>query len=280
MTSPVRIGLRSVPAAAGLRWVRQGFRTFARRPFGFVGLYLFVMSCLVLSMMLPPAISLAAIVLLPLLSLGFMIAAEDVLDDLPLRPTVFWSPLLANAPARRALLAIGLVYLGGTLLLVYLADSLDGGEARHWLETILTPRTDGQMPELPPLSGRGTAVLLLKSFGMTLVSVPMWHAPALVNWGRQGALQAMFSSIVSVWRTRAALTVFGLGWSVVMLVFVLVIAVVAAIVGPIVTAPIAAIALVALTAVFYVSCWFGFVDTFEITSGTRPRAAKVDDPGA
>jgi len=169
------------------------------------------------------------------------------------------------------------------VLLIYLADALDGGEARHWLETLLTPRPDGQVPQMPPLSAHGTAVLLLKMFGMTLVSVPMWHAPALVHWGRQGAAQAMFSSIVSVWRTRAALTVFALGWAAVMFVFMLVAAVAAAVLGQ-VAMSLAAVAfmlsLVALTTVFYVSCWFGFQDTFEIGTGARRAVPVVDDAGS
>jgi hypothetical protein len=43
-------------------------------------------------------------------------------------------------------------------------------------------------------------------------TIPLWHAPALMHWGRQGVAKAMFASVVAMWRTRAALLMFGLGW--------------------------------------------------------------------
>jgi hypothetical protein len=277
LPAPVKIRLRSLAPAAGLFWLRRGFRTFFRRPGGFMGLFAFVLLLVVVSMMLPAALRLAAIVLMPLMSLGFMLATEDVLNDLPLRPSVFWAPLTAGRAQLRALLTIGLVYVAASLLIVFFGDAIDGGEASRWMEQVMTPRADGQMPEIPLLSGVGTAVLLLKTFGMALVSVPLWHAPALVHWGRQGAAQAMFSSIVAIWRTRAAFLVYILGWFVVLFLFTLAISVFAAIFG---AAPLALVALTpvswALSAVFYTSIWFCFVDTFEITPTVAYRTVLAD----
>lgn len=263
--APVRIRLRSPSAVAGLHWIRRGFRTFWRRPLGFFGLYLFVVACLFIAVLSPLAL-LILIVLLPMLSLGFMLATEDVLNDLPLRPSVFWTPLVMTRQARRALLTIGLVYVATSIAIALLADSIDGGEARRWAEKLMTPRTDGQMPEVPPLSALGGAVLLFKSFGVALVSIPLWHAPALVHWGRQGVAQAMFSSVVAIWRTRAAFATFILGWITVAVGFGMLIVVLAAALGAAAVSLAAFTCLVALTATFYVSIWFGFVDTFEITS--------------
>lgn len=274
--APVRIRLRSLPPVAGLHWIRRGFRTFWRRPGGFCGLYLFVMLCLIVSMMLPPVVALAAMMLLPLLSLGFMLASEDVLNDLPLRPSVFWTPLTMGPAARRGLLAIGLSYLVASVLLVFLADFVDGGEARRWMESLMKPRTDGKMPDVPPLSGLGTLVLLFKSFGIGLVSIPLWHAPALVHWGRQGAAQAMFSSVVSIWRTRGAFAVFGLGWIAIVLLFAMGVAIAAAVFGAVAMSLAAMTCMIALTATFYVSAWFCFADTFEITSTVAYRTVMAD----
>ena len=280
-TAPVRVRLRSLPAVAGLMWIRRGSRTFWRRPLGFFGLYLFVIACLCVSMLLPPVATLILIVMVPMVSLGFMVATEDVLNDLPLRPTVFWSPLLLTAPARRALLSIGMIYLATSIALAFFANAIDGGEAQRWAEKLMTPRTDGQMPELPPLSSLGLAVLLLKSFGVALVSIPLWHAPALVHWGRQGVAQAMFSSVVAIWRTRAAFALFVLGWVGVAFAFGLIVTLLAAALGAAVVSLAAFTGLVALTATFYVSIWFGFVDTFEITSAVPFRTVMADkDPAA
>jgi hypothetical protein len=279
-SAPVRVRLRSLPAVAGLMWIRRGSRTFWRRPLGFFGLYLFIIACLCVSMLVPMA-TLILIVLVPMVSLGFMVATEDVLNDLPLRPTVFWSPLLLTPVARRALLSIGMIYLATSLGLAFFANTIDGGEAQRWAEKLMTPRTDGQMPELPPLSSLGLAVLLLKSFGVALVSIPLWHAPALVHWGRQGVAQAMFSSVVAIWRTRAAFLLFILGWVAMMFAFSMIVVMLAAAFGAAVVSLAAFTGLVALTATFYVSIWFGFVDTFEITAAVPFRTVMADrDPAA
>jgi hypothetical protein len=278
--APVRIRLRSLSAVAGLLWIQRGFRTFWRRPLGFFGLYLFIVACLGVSMMLPPIAVLLLVVLLPMLSLGFMVATEDVLNDLPLRPSVFWSPLLLTPPARRSLLSIGLLYVLASVALAVFANAIDGGEAQRWVETLMTPRTDGKMPELPPLSALGAFVLLFKSFGVALVSIPLWHAPALVHWGRQGVAQAMFSSVVAIWRTRAAFAMFILGWITVVLGVGMLIFLLAAAFGAAAVSLAAFTCMVALTATFYVSIWFGFVDTFEITSPVAFRTVMADNDSA
>ena len=278
--APVRIRLRSLPPAAGLHWIRRGFRTYWRRPIGFTGLFLFVLTlALFAAIVLPPALRLATVALWPLMSLGFMIATEDVLNDLPLRPSVFWAPMVMGRPARRSLVAIGILYGIGCVLVVLLGDTLDGGEAHRWMEKLMTPRTDGKMPEIPPISGVGLAVLLLNTFSGALVSIPLWHAPALVHWGRQRTAQALFSSLVSIWRTRAAFFVFGVGWLVIVLLYMQVIALGVNLVGPLAMSMPMLTGMLVLTATFYVSLWFGFVDTFEITSTVAWRTVMADtDP--
>ena len=190
--------------------------------------------------------------------------------------STFWTPLMLGVPARRALLSIGFVYVAATLMLVFFADAIDGGEARRWMETLMTPRTDGKMPEPPPISGLGTVVLLLKTFGMALVSIPLWHAPALVHWGRQGAAQAMFSSVVSIWRTRGAFSAFLIGWISLLLFFLMAVSIGAAAFGAVAMSLVVMTGLVVLTAAFYVSIWFCFVDTFEITSLAAYRTVMAD----
>ena len=277
-SAPARIRLRSLPAAAGLFWIRRGFRTFWRRPLGFFGLYLLVVAMLSVAVIVSPLAPLVMILLLPMLSLGFMSATEDVLNDQPLRPSVFWAPLMITPPARRALLAIGLIYVVASVGLALLANVLDGGEAERWMGTLMTPRADGKMPEVPPLSALGVAVLLFKMFGVALVSIPLWHAPALVHWGRQGVAQAMFSSVVAIWRTRAALAVFGLGWFALSFALASVLGVLELVLGSsTILLGFAVLMSWALSALFYVTLWFGFVDTFEITSPVAFRTVLADN---
>ena len=276
-STPVKVRLRSLPPAAGLFWIRRGIRAFLRRPAGFLGLFAFELVCLLVCRILPAPLALAATVLLPLIALGFMVATEDVLDDVPLRPSVFWTPLTLGTTARRALLTIGMIYVVSNLLILLVGDWLDNGEVRNFMQAMMTPRTDGKMPDLPPLSGAGFAVLMLQSFGAALVAIPLWHAPALVHWGRQGAAQAIFSSIVAVWRTRGALAVYALGWFGIMFGVAFALSLLAALIGAVPAAFVLAPPLMMmLTTVFYISIWFCFVDTFEITSPTAYRTVMVE----
>ncbi len=269
-----------MPALAGLTWISRALRIFVRRPGGFMSMFGFVLLALVVLMLTPPVVQMFSLVLMPLLSLGFMQATEDVQNDLRARPSAFWVPLTSGTSAARgALLKIGVVYVTVFALIYFFGDNIDGGEAKKWLETIFTPQPDGSLPQPTPLSGMGLFVLALKSFGLAIVSIPLWHAPALVHWGRQGAAQAMFSSIVSLWRTRAAFAVYLLGWLVVGLLFLAAIVTLTALVGSIQMA----VALMtpvswALSAVFYLSIWFSFVDTFQITSAPNGAGAAAD-PG-
>jgi hypothetical protein len=87
----------------------------------------------------------------------------------------------------------------------------------------------------------------------------------------------MFSSIVALWRTRGAVIVYLLGWFAICLVysFALTILEVAAASSGFVLA-VAMIGSWILTTVFYITVWFGFVDTFEITSTAAHRTVLAD----
>lgn len=259
------VRVRAVPAPAGLVWIRRGLRAFTRRPGAYLGLFGVVLLAMVAMLLLPPVLRLLALALTPLMSLGFMIATEAVGNDLPVTPGMFVQPLAAGPAERSALLKLGLCYVV-TAAVVYLAsDRIDGGEANRWLIAMSTPKSDGSPPDPVPLSGLGVLVLTLQMGWFALVSVPLWHAPALVHWGRQGAAHAMFSSIVAIWRTRAAFVVYQVGWAVFGSALGLVAAVAAAAMGDArfgvaMMTPLMAI----LTIAFYASLWQGFVDTFEI----------------
>ena len=57
-------------------------------------------------------------------------------------------------------------------------------------------------------------------FGLAgLLSVPFWHAPALVHWHGQGIAQALFSSTLAVWRCKAAFVMYSLAWVAVIALF-------------------------------------------------------------
>jgi len=282
--APVRIRLRSLPPAAGLHWIRRGFRTFWRRPLGFIGLWLFFTLCLlvitVASVAISPLVLLAIAAFLPLLTVGFMQAASDVLDDVKLRPSVFRTPFSSTPDMARSMLAIMLIYVAAVALLAACADAMDGGETRRWLHAVMTPPPDGKPPVMPPISEAGQASVRFMMLGLSLVSIPLWYAPALVVWGRQGTAQSLFSSVVALWRTKGAFLTFLLGWFVVGIAFDALVQVLAAVFG-IETITLAAVTgQMMLSITYFISMWFGFVDTFEIAPPVTLRTTGIDDGSA
>jgi hypothetical protein len=299
MTHPSpSIRIRRIPAQAGLRWIRLALRAFGRQPGGFMGMFgLFLLAMLLtqipLALLLPlaAAIHLDGIVvgmlnlaLMPLLSLAFMLSTQAVTNDLRIRPALFFAPLQSSAPQRRSLLAIGLAYVGVFLLAWFIGNGLDGGETARWFTEHMTVPPDGKAPPPPtPLSDAALLVVGLKLAVVALGSIPLWHAPALVHWGRYGAAKAMFASVVAMWRTRAALLAFALGWFALSSGVTGVLALLELALGS--STLLLAIAVMmswAVSALFYVTLWFGFVDTFEISAPLpfRTVMASGDPPAA
>jgi hypothetical protein len=255
--------LRTVPAARGLHWLREGWRVFARKPLAFTGLFaVFLFGAMVL-MLVPWVGPLLLLASMPLLSLGFMLATREAQQERFPTPGVFVVPLRSAGPRRRALLQLGALYAGATLLIMALADLVDGGVFAELQEQLAQREQDSERVDALLDDPRLQTGLLLR-FGLaTLLSIPFWHAPALVHWGGQPAAQALFSSTVAVWRCRGAFTAYVLGWVAAALAFALVAGVLLGWLG--LRQAVMVLALPAgltFSAAFYASLWFTFEDSF------------------
>jgi len=285
----VRIRVRDVPAHAGLAWIRNGFRAFRRQPGGFMGLFalfllLMLMTSVPLAILVPVAeavglgagaVQFVGFALLPLLSLAFMVGTEAVTNDLRVSPAMLFAPLGPSAPGRGAVLAIGAAYCVMFVIAAFAGDWIDGGELRRLLAHPPLINTPADLQAVPPLGGASMIVLQIKVAVVALGSIPLWHAPPLARWGRQPALRAMFGSVVALWRTRAAFAVFLAGWILVWITGSLGLGLVGAILGGGWLAVLVVLSgMWALTAVFYVTLWFGFVDTFEIRTSPADAASN------
>ena len=294
MTPTPSIRIRSVPALAGLRWIRLALRAFRRQPGGFMGMFgLYMLLLLLLTIPLsvlaplaeaihvdPIVVGSLTLVAMPLLSLAFMLSTEAVTNDLRIRPALLFAPLRASNPRRGALVAIGFVYFGVFLLAWFVGNGIDDGESIKWFleHAVASPESAKSVPAPATLTDAGRVVLLAKMAIVALGSIPLWHAPALVQWGRYGAAKAMFASVVAMWRTRAALAMFGLGWFALSFAATAVLGLLALVLGEsIVLLLVAAMLYWALSALFYVTLWFGFDDTFEISSPVPFRTVMASD---
>jgi len=84
-----------------------------------------------------------------------------------------------------------------------------------------------------------------------------------VHWGGQGAGQALFSSTLALWRAKGAFAVYAAGWALITFGLGMVATAAVLMLGSrqLVSVLIMPAGLI-LSAMFYVSLWFSFTDSF------------------
>jgi len=180
---PVAVRIATLPAAAGWRWVADGFRLLRRQPIALLAITFMNLLLLSASVLVPLVGSIAPLVLAPVLMVGLMHAVR-------------WKPLLllgaVNALATVAALALAAVADEGTLMRL----------------------ATGQIHSDDPAVSDGALVIAALVFLLTYapVQMAMWYAPLFVAWHRTPVAQALFYSLVGVWRNRRAFVVYAIGW--------------------------------------------------------------------
>jgi hypothetical protein len=266
------LSLKTVDASHGARWIADAWRLFLRRPMAFTALFaVFLFGALLVSLV-PLLGGLVQMMALPLLSLGFMVASQSALLDGPVHPRQYLEPLKTDPVRRRSLLILCAVYGVAVLAILLLVDTVSDS-AFSRLQQLMAqgeqaqPQIDALLSEPGVASGALLAVVL----GVAL-SVPFWHAPALVHWGGQRVGQA--------WRSKGAFFVYAMGWVGVMLVFGIVTALVLGLVGlPQLAGVIGLPAGLMFSAVFYISLLFTFNDSFGGTPVQLEDDFTRPDPG-
>lgn len=256
--------LKTVAPAQGLRWLREGLRLFLRHPLGFCSMFATFLFVVMLGSLIPllgPLLTLAA---LPLMSLGFMVAAEASLVGAPIHPGLYLAALRRDRTRRRSQLVLCLIYGVLTIALMLLCDGIDSGgfERLHRLMS-----QGGTQAEIDTLLADPsfTTAMVLRLLGATLISVPFWHASALVHWGGQPPAQALFSSTVAVWRAKGAFAVYLLAWCGVIVGFGVATALVLSALGLAHLGGVVALpGALTLSTIFYVSLIFPFNDSFDV----------------
>jgi len=269
------LALKHVPAARGAQWVRDGFRLYARRPLGFTGLFLVFLFAAMMALFVPWIGGALQMALVPMLSLGFMVASATARQGGPVLPGAFVVPLTGPRDRRRALLLLCTGYGLAAMALIWLSNWLSDGQLIELQRQLGT----GQAPaeEVDALAAdRGVFVgFLTLVCGAAALSIPFWHAPALVWWGAQGPAQALFSSTLAMWRAKGAFVVYGLTWVGLIFGFALASALVFGLLGAPQIAGVLAIPVGLLfTTVFYVSLLGTFEDSFGGLAPT-PDAATA-----
>ncbi|MGS0753331.1 BPSS1780 family membrane protein [Roseateles sp. GG27B] len=273
--TPMMLHLQTVPARNGLLWIRHGIKVFRRKPLALTGLFS-VFLFLAFALPLPGVGIIVLLMALPLLSLGFMLATHLVLQDKTPTAVVFIAPLKLTAKRRNTQLLLGAGYALATAGISLLSEWVDGGS----FEALQILMADGASAD-KIAEAAGDSQLFwgaVTRLGLAaLLSVPFWHAPALVHWGGQGAMQALFSSTLGVWRNRAAFAYNAVLWAVIVVGLSLVISLLAAALGMGQLLPMLAMPLgLLLSTIFYASLYFTFIDCYKF-GATQAADEKVVD---
>jgi hypothetical protein len=280
----MKLVLNPVPATQGIAWLRQGWQVFRKAPLALSALWA---SYLVVWMVLSFLGTLGAILMLgtlPLLSLVYMLATHHVVQDRPVTLSVWLRPFKLTRNRVHAHLQLGLLYVIGTVAIMLLANWLDGGALQSLQEAMGEAGQSEASARAAEAAMRAASEdsafflgLSTRVVGATLLSVPFWHAPALVHWGGHGALKALFSSCVGVWANRSAFLSNGLMWAGVLVLGSLLVSLLMLLLG----APGLASFLVMPMAlfvgtVFYCGLYFTFVDCFRFVTDAAPTPEPAD----
>ncbi|HEY5322124.1 MAG TPA: BPSS1780 family membrane protein [Caldimonas sp.] len=264
--------LRAEPGE-GIVWIRRAFQVFLQQPFGLAGLFSLCALVAYAVSWIPVVGGALLPVLAPAGSLVFMIATRRVVAGERPMPGALTTLKAAGRPRLVELLKLGVAYLAASVVAMLIFMAIDGGATATWMDAVSTTAsapTPPTAPAPPPLpDARVLFSSLLRLVLLALLSVPFWHAPALVYWGQQSWVKSLFFSTLAIWRNRGAFAVYGLGWFGLSLVFAMVFSVLVALLG-VPQKPSLGAVLVFVTAIslyltlMYTSLWFTVAGCFGI----------------
>lgn len=196
-----------LPAAAGLRWVREGFGLLRRQPLTLLALTFLYLVVLMVTTIVPLVGPFAPMLLTPLLSVGMMHAVRATDGGAMPGPRLLFEGLRDDGGlAWKRLLILGAANAAATLLALAVASLLDDG-------TLLQLAT-GQAPTDAPEIDQFSLALAFLAFLLvyTPAQMALWYAPVFTAWHGLSPPKALFYSLAATWRNRGAFVAFMAGW--------------------------------------------------------------------
>lgn len=250
-----------------------------RRPIAYAALLgAFVLSAFAASI-IPFVGPLVGLALLPLVTLGFMLATRIVVEGGVPTPLVYLLPLRAERARVASLLWLGAIYAAAIFAALWVSGLVDGGA----LAALMQPVPEGQNPQdvaAKRLAAPGLVAGQALRIGLIgLLSIPFWHAPALIFWDGQRVAQSLFSSTLACWRNRGAFVVYALAWGAFVMMFGMAASLVFALLGSPELFAVAAVPIsLMITTVFYASLYFTFADSFAPSDDAGTPSSVTTTP--
>ena len=268
----------------GSQWLRQAWAHYLKQPLGFSLLFLAYLLMASVIGAVPFIGSLLSLATVPLLSLAFMLATQDVIQGRRVRLGHLFAVVRQPKKQRLTSLLLCLAFGFAVVVIIEIGVRLGGSELNEAMKPLAATKEGADAKQLMAVLSHPSVGRLANTiwFLAALLSVPFWHALALVHWGGQTAAQALFSSTLALWRAKGAFVVYGLGWLGMVVLASLLAGIgvgllTAALGSPTFAMVFGALIFVAISAAFYISLWFMFQDSFVLT---EEEAAPSPTPPA
>jgi hypothetical protein len=262
------VKLQLVRPRQGVLWVRRAFQVFIRQPIAFASLFAACLFVFLVLGLVPVVGTVVLLVLPPAGSLLFMIASRLVTLGKPAMPGAIAELATAGRKRLLSLLVLGVVYAVTTFFVFWLAGVIDGGALEAFLDSLGDAKTTPESAAAHIGDPRLQLGIVLRLAFAAALSIPFWHAPALVHWGAQGWAKALFFSSVAVWRNKGAFAVYGLAWAALWVGLLVIVSLGVGLFGPQRFTFVATPLTLVFSTVFYASLWFTFADCFSPPEST------------
>jgi hypothetical protein len=262
------VKLNIVPARTGILWVKLGVQTFLKQPLALAGLFFMYMAAVLVLSQVPLIGPLLGGMLVPAATLGLMAATAEATKGRFPMPSVLISAFRAGKQRARAMLVLGVLYTGGSLLATLIGSLLIGAAPA------VAPAAGADAT--PQIDSRTLFVLLLH----TPLLVLFWHAPALVHWHGVPPVKSLFFSGVACMRNFGAMLIYAVTWLGVFLGVGFILSSVGLLLGGLTVARSVMMPTVLLmVAMFSTSMYFTFRDSFlEIDDNDAPGPPEGETP--
>jgi hypothetical protein len=178
--------LRHVPPMQGSQWLRQAWSHYLKQPLGFSLLFLAYLLMASVIGAVPFIGSLLSLATVPLLSLAFMLATQDVIQGRRVRLGHLFA--VARQPKKQRLTSLLLCLAFGfaVVVIIEIGVRLGGSELSEALKP-LGAKEGGDAKQLMALLSHPAVGRLANTiwFLAALLSVPFWHALARTGAGRR-----------------------------------------------------------------------------------------------
>ncbi len=270
--------LRKAPALEGFQWAKSGALILHRQPLAHVALLLAMSMTLGLLASLPWIGPVAALVLLPSVSAGWVFSSATVLAGVRTTPGRLIAPLAS--PRRNALLQLGVLHMLACVTVLWVADLLDPS-FRAALGPALGSQ-DGVTEEATMQAlDQVRSGMLMRGIMLLPVALVFWHAPVILHRIGGGVARALFASALATWRNLPAFGVYGLSWLVADVILSSVVGLIAAAIGQ----PQIVLLLVLPAAVMFASAFYASLHAsvhacieFDEVARAQHDAAAPDEP--